>query len=217
MDGVCRNGYLMITVACVLRSGGVYDPEWVERLQRGVAAHMTRPYRFLCLSDVPVPCDRTELQNHWPGWWSKLELFTLPGPVLYLDLDCIVTGPLDDLVQDTPSFTMCDDFLRPGVHNSSAMSWRGDFSEIERLFAESPRARMDQYRRTSDGRIGDQAWIEDVLATTGQTIRTFPTGRVVSYRVSAKDQVPDGASVVSFHGRPKPHEVKNGWVASAWT
>lgn len=208
----------MITVACVLKSGGTYTAEWVEKLQRGVAAHMG-DHRFVCLSDMDVPCERIKLECNWPGWWSKLELFRpglFSGSVLYLDLDCIVTGSLDNLVRKTPGFTMCDDFLRPGVHNSSVMSWRGDFSEIPRLLSESPRAYQGQYRRTKDGRIGDQAWIEDVLKATGQPVQTFPAGQVVSYRVSAKHGVPDGASVVAFHGAPKPSQVTSGWVLDAW-
>src|SRR6185437_8074786 len=59
----------MLTVACVLKSGGVYTPEYVERLRSGVGQHLDH-YKFVCLSDVDVP-DRIPLENDWPGWWSK--------------------------------------------------------------------------------------------------------------------------------------------------
>ena len=199
----------MITVACVLRSGGHYTPEWVAKLRDGVAAHMG-PHRFVCLSDVPVPCERWHLIHDWPGWWSKLELFRFgAGQMLYLDLDCVVTGPLDDLVSDGP-LTMCDDFLRPGLHNSSVMSWAGDYSRIYDAMRADPEGVMGDYTRRKDRRIGDQAFIEDQVKPM-----TFPAGRIVSYRVSARHAVPEGASVVSFHGSPKP-DTAGGWVADSW-
>jgi hypothetical protein len=43
------------TIACVLRSGGIYTPEWVHRLKRGIERHASAPPRFVCLSDVDVP------------------------------------------------------------------------------------------------------------------------------------------------------------------
>ncbi len=33
-------------------------------------------HRFVCLSDVDVPCERIFLKHGWPGWWSKVELFS---------------------------------------------------------------------------------------------------------------------------------------------
>lgn len=197
----------MTTVACVLRSGGRYCPEWVAKLRDGVAAHMGA-HRFVCLSDVGVPCERIPLLHGWPGWWSKCELLRpgiFEGPVLYLDLDCIVTGPLDDLVSDGP-LTMCDDFLRPGLHNSSVMSWHGDYSHIYEAMRRDPECVMAAYTRRKDKRIGDQAFIEDQV-----TPETVPAGRIVSYRVSARHEVPEGASVVAFHGNPKPDSA-GGWV-----
>lgn len=97
---------MTLTIACVLRSGGVYDAEWVAKLQRGVARHMTLPHRFVCLSDVDVPCERIPLVTDWPGWWSKIELFRkglFDGPVLYTDLDSVITGPLDGMFADQAS------------------------------------------------------------------------------------------------------------------
>lgn len=192
-------------VACVLRSGGYYTPEWVERLQEGVANNMSRDYVFVCLSDIEVPCQRFPLLHNWPGWWSKLELFHLTAPVLYLDLDCVVTGPLDDLVSSGP-LTMCDDFLRPGWHNSSVMSWAGDYRYIYGAMRSDPEKIQRDYARRKDRRIGDQAFIEDQCSPI-----TFPTGKVVSYRVSAKNGPPQGASVVAFHGQPK-QDTAGGWV-----
>jgi len=98
-----EEGGFMLTVACVYWKGKfygqetVYSPIWIERLQHMVAKNLTMPYRFVCLSNVNVPCERIPLRHNWPGWWSKIELFRsnlFEDRVLYLDLDLLI---LDDL------------------------------------------------------------------------------------------------------------------------
>ena len=49
-----------LTVACVLKTGGCYNAEYVRRLKCGVDAHL-RGHRFVCLSDTDVPCERIPL------------------------------------------------------------------------------------------------------------------------------------------------------------
>lgn len=210
----------MITVACVLRSGGRYDTSWVSRLRRGVASHMQAPHRFVCLSDMDVECERFDLIEGWPGWWAKIELFRpglFGGPVLYFDLDTIITGPLDGLVpgQGFRSVKMWG--ARAGDICSTSMAWSGDFSVIHRRFGAEPVRWMAEYDRSmSDGRIGDQAFIEDVLEANGVTIDYFPGLSVASYKDHCTRSVPEGVSAVAFHGRPKPDEIRSGWVAAAW-
>jgi len=113
-----------LTIACVLRSGGDFDQEYVERLRDGVAANLSLPHRFVCLSDVEVPCERLALQHGWPGWWSKLELFEqLKGRVLYFDLDTVIAGSLDEIASYPHAFSMLSDLVTSGALR--AASWRG--------------------------------------------------------------------------------------------
>ena len=93
----------MLNVVCVLRQGGKvgYDATWVEKLKNSVARNLTIEHRFVCLSDVDVPCERIPLIGAGAGFWSKLELFRtelFKGPVLYIDLDTVVCASLDDMV-----------------------------------------------------------------------------------------------------------------------
>ena len=103
----------MITVACVYWQGqfrgreDIYSVEWVEKMKNMVARNLPREHRFVCLSNVKIPCcERIPLQNDWPGWWSKIELFR-PGlfdgdRVLYIDLDTIIVNDLTPFI-DFPS------------------------------------------------------------------------------------------------------------------
>lgn len=206
------------TVACVLRSGGIYTPDWVRKLKEGVATHLAADHRFVCLSDVDMPdVETVALEQRWPGWWSKLELFrsgVFDGPVLYIDLDCLIVGPLDDLFSSA-GLVMCEDFYRPQFKNSSVMSWAVSYERLYHKFKNG--ATKFQWRHDRErpgGRIGDQAFIED---HTWDHIGTFPAGRVISYKrhVQPFGDIPDGSSIIAFHGRPKPPEV-NGDIGARW-
>jgi hypothetical protein len=209
-----------LTVACVLRSGGLYTPAWVDRLQRGVARHLTAPHRFVCLSDVPVSCERIPLANRWPGWWAKLELFTpghFDGPVLYFDLDTIVVGSLDAIAAHPHRFTMAHEFYQPTKVCSTAMAWDGreDFGILSAFDLDLIRFYVKM------AHIGDQAFIEDHLRARCVPIETFRDlfgeHSIASYKVHKCERGPPAdASVVAFHGKPKPHQIKTGWVAQAW-
>jgi len=131
----------MITYACVLRSGGIYTPEWVRKLSRAVGFHASRPHRFVCLSDVDVPCERIELSSDLPGWYAKLELFRpglFDGPVVYLDLDTLVIGDLTPLeaIADGP-LAMLSDFYQPRMA-ASGVNWT---SNIPKPLSRSSRVR----------------------------------------------------------------------------
>jgi hypothetical protein len=209
----------------VLRSGGIYTPEWVRKLRDGVARNLSLPHRFVCLSDVDVPCDRLPLVNGWPGWWSKLEAFRyglFVGPVLYLDLDTVVVGSLDRIADHPHRFTMAHEYYRPDFLCSTAMAWHGDYSFIYDAFAADPKGLMEQYdHRLPGGRIGDQAFIEDQLNLDGAYVETFRDlfgeRSIASYKVHrCENEPPNDAAAVAFHGSPKPHEISRGWVPKTW-
>jgi hypothetical protein len=221
---------VMLTVSCVLRSGGIYTAEWVAKLQRGVARHLTLPHRFVCLSDVEVPCERIPLRHDWPGWWSKLNLFAefTDGPVLYFDLDTIVVGSLDAIaarISPCP-FIMAHEYYRPHLLCSTAMAWDGDYSRICSEFAFKPDAEMHYYDKvlpSQEGRIGDQAWIEDIAGDCIGPIDTFRNlfgeRSIASWKVHVRDHGLDGSeAVVAFHGSEKPHKLQHiEWIRNAWT
>jgi hypothetical protein len=210
------------TIACVLRSGGIYTPEWVHRLKQGIGRHASAPPRFVCLSDVDVPgVEVLPLREGWPGWWSKIELFRprlLTAPTLYLDLDVVIVGDIAPLVSACDRFTMMHERGKADYFNSSAMAWTGDMSHVFDAFSRNPAVHMERFR--SHPRIGDQAFISDLLMREDRPPRTFRGAlgydAIVSYkRDRCEDGPPPKACVVSFHGRPKPCEIAGGWIADA--
>ncbi|MDZ7711703.1 MAG: hypothetical protein U5L06_00620 [Rhodovibrio sp.] len=194
-----------VTVACVLRSGGDYGPEYVKRLRAGVGRHLPGAV-WVCLSDVPEAATHP-LQHGWPGWWSKMELFTpglLTGPTLYLDLDTVVVGDLADIAAAVPrdGFAMLQDFTRPDGYGSGVMGWFGDWSRLYSAFAADPAGHQARY--ATGARWGDQAFIRDHIGCRPATWQDAVPRQIVSYKVHGRTA---DARLVCFHGRPRPAEV----------
>ena len=200
----------MLTVACVLSTSDgrrQYDVSHVERLRKMVAENLSSVHRFVCLSNVEVPCERIDLIKGWLGWWSKVELFR-PGlfedRVLYFDLDVTPVGGLDEIAHYPEPFAAIKNWLRPGI-NSSVMVW--DVGVMDHVYLNLTNEDIERLP-------GDQNWITEQMPHA----EFFPREWCVSYRKSVVPlrrfilpgqpvAVPPGAKVVVFHGFPKPWEV----------
>ena len=187
------------TPVTVLRSGGEYKPEHVQRLAKMVPG-------LVCLSDVEVPGVPTvALQHNWPGWWAKMELF---GPafdtdILHIDLDTTIAGDLTPLLKAGKT-TLLDDFYYPGtlasglmyIHQSDkAKVWNAFVKDADQIMSKQNKPPMH----------GDQGFLNTMLqAQTWQ--EGFPNA-VVSYKVHCQDGIPADACVICFHGKPRPWDV----------
>ena len=196
----------MARILTVLRSGGEYTAEHVERLRAQCAEHAPG-VEFCCLSDVPVP-GRIALGHDWPGWWSKIEAFRITGPVLYMDLDTTVRGDLTPLLEvvESSDFTVLRDFNFPAREvQSSIMGWSGDMGHLYETFRADPVRHM--HRNASGRWWGDQGFIERHVAARGYWQDRLP-GTLVSFKKHCQGGIPAGARVVVFHGKPRPWEVE---------
>lgn len=219
----------MLTVISVLKSGGIYDAQWVRKLRDAVRTHLSIPHRFVCLSDTDVPCERIPLVHGWPKWWSKLELFrpgVIQGETLYLDLDTVIVGSIDALATlPAHRFLMMRNFHRPEMPGSSIM-WFGDFApdhvftpeHVYRSFAMSPEDHIAHHEANRKGPyLGDQAFIWEAMGRNVEFIdEHIPAGLVCSYRKHCLAGLPKSASLIAFGGSLKPSTVRDSWVSQAW-
>jgi hypothetical protein len=211
----------VLTVLCVLRSGADYNAEYVRKLRDGVARNTTIPHRFVCISDVPVPCERIELECDWPGWWCKIFMFKqgiIIGPTLYVDLDTVIVGPLDKVMTMPYDFAMLNirAKLDTDVGNSGAMWFRYPQPHVYERFAEKSQYWIDYHLKHAANRyMGDQAFVSDCFEHTPKLHHAMP-GFFLSYKYDGcQERVPAGCSVVCFGGHPRPHEA-TGWVEQVW-
>lgn len=203
-----------MNVICVLKSGGIYDREWVRKLKNGVAKNLSKAHTFTCLTDVEVDCKRIPLEHGWEGWWSKIELFkpgTIDGPTLYLDLDTIITGSLDEFTDLPYDFAMLENFNSPDMVGSGMMWFKEKApSVVYERFIQGPERIIQHYKNAKLGSyMGDQAYIWDCM---DREVDKIASPRLKSYKKHCRNGLPEGTSVVCFHGRPRPTEINPDWM-----
>lgn len=182
----------MITVACCYDPDGVYDQEYVDRLQSMVRRTLSLEHRFH-VADSGLP-----------GWWRKLELLRLPGPTLILDLDIVIVRPLDRFVElgaGPSGMRACQGWAYPGINDGVTLV------EDDRFAGLVPDDVPADFRSS-------QEYLDHHVPGCGR----WPRNWVASYRCDRCRTGPPGdASIVHFHGRPNPHEVTSiPWVRRCW-
>lgn len=208
----------MIKVICYFRPEVGFDmnEEYVYRLQAAVARFLPMPHNFVCLTPLTLPhVQCITPQYNWPGFWGKMEVFwhATDELNLYLDLD---TMPVNDLrpiltrVMTAPAGSLIgsEDRMAKGCLNSSVMAWRGGLQymtmQFERAWRHDQKGTRERYCRTLE-RYGDQGFIHDHLLSHP----IFLGNLACSYKLDSTDDK-QSASVVFFHGSPRPHQV--GWM-----
>jgi len=203
------------TVVCVLRAGGDFTTEYVRRLYDGIARNTARNFRFVCLCDVEFESELDFIETRTlsfdlPGWWAKMEMFKPSmadlGDFLYIDLDTIISGSMEP-VFDVDEPTSLRDMLAPADDNlncgSGLMFLTTKFRDIIwHKWREDP----DQHMIAA-ARYGDQRFLRQWLRRWRRWQDVLP-GLLISYKKgNAENLGSQGASMVIFHGRPRPHEI----------
>ncbi len=213
---------MSMTVACVLRRSSVFDVDYVAHLRDGVLANLPDT-RFVCLSDVDVPCERIPLRHGWPAWWAKVELFRpdLDDDLLYFDLDTKIIGDLRD-VSAVRGFTMLSDFFMPARLASGMMMITTDIRErVWRAWHDGPPTEIMRRCAAFDSNNvrGDQKFLGDLFeGSTVQRWQDIVPDQIVSYKANIRRSrgrfekgngtMPPGVRVVCFHGKPRPRDLK---------
>lgn len=190
--------------------------DYVMNLREQIHANLRRKFRFYCVTDEAANQYRgtrcKPYDPRLPGWWQKIRLFKpgmFPeGRVLYLDLDTILVDDISFLADYQGDFATLHDFWRPKGLGPAVMLWKSGYgASIWSDFA-------DQGFPMTDPR-GDQWWLEEHFKTRPDILQELYPGKFFSYKTSCMQAVPEGAAVVCFHGKPRPHEC-GGWVKEAW-
>lgn len=175
--------------------------------------------RFICFTDDATGLDPAievrplpkELKGR--GWWNKLYLFKHGhfdegDQIFFVDLDTVITGPLDDVLNYTGKFCILRDFYRGGdSYQSSFMSWQANHLAYV----------WEDYVAAGYPEIigGDQTWLEQKVKGAKIWQLEFPRS-FVSYKVHCRHGIPRDAKVCIFHGLPRPHEIETGWMPELW-
>ena len=216
----------MLNIALVLKSGGRYTRDWVIRLANQVDTYLDLDHRFVVFTDEPAADFGPRfvvipLNDGLPGWWSKMEIFR-PGlfkereRVLYLDLDTLALGSLNEIAGYDGTFAALADFTRPEVVGTGVMAFRT--SPLTATLFQSFTADVadGMLLRTRPALPGDQDYVTAKIGGSVQRLQTLYPEQIVSYKVHGCEEAPiTGARLCCFHGDPKP-DNEGGWAQAMW-
>lgn len=242
-------------VVC-MKWGTRYGPEYVNRLWRSVRRHVTGDVQMVCFTDdakgvvpevqcVPLPVFPNVPEHLSVKPWKKLSLWQkslgkgLDGrDALFLDLDVVITGSLDDFWAFEPgNYAVWENPTKPGtgIGNTSVFRFKvGAHPEIyERFVADAEGLYRNEFRieqefisaTLGDGR-GRPAGADGYKWGQGEQV-FWPKGWCVSFkedllpcwplRLWQVPKLPPSARIVVFHGKPDPDEAMVGkWPAKGW-
>ena len=230
------------TVVCLKWGSGPYSAEWVNRLYRGVRRHLAPPFNFVCFTDEPEGMepaiearDIQSLTFEPPlcGIWWKLAVLhpdaKLQGQCLFLDLDNLIVGDLNDFFTYPGEFCVIHNWIswrktilrpRPDIFNSSAYRFHaGAHPEAAELFLRDPAAAQDKSRFSTE-----QAFMTHAIGAERAT--WWPPEWVRSYKYDIRPpfplnwvmtpKIPTGARVLALTGQPKPNEAIERGDTRGW-
>ena len=232
-----------------MKWGDKYGADYVNRLYGMIAANMTSEFELHCFTDnaqgiLPQirihPLPALDLPPGIPErGWNKLAtlqkgLGGLSGNALFLDLDVVITGGLEDFFEFPGKFAIIRDakFRKKPIGNSSVYRFAiGDYQEVLDYFIEN----LDWVRKTFRN---EQAYLSWAIGQRGE-LQFWPDGWCPSFKYHCvkpwplayfKDPtLPQGAKIVIFHGHPLPDEAiagkthnwyrpirPTGWIKDYW-
>lgn len=201
--------------------GSKYPKHYIERLAAGVARHLRQDYRFC----VFRPLEEDEHLTRIPGCFARLRMFDpewqkLHGikpreRVVCMDLDMVVTGPLD------PLFDVPDDFMilqgvnaaNPCPMNGSLWMLRAGYRpDVWSDFSIDAANKVPFYSFPDD-----QAWFAHKIPFAGAW---GPREGVYGFRKPGwpiGTEPPPHARVVAFFGHRDPSQFAHlDWVRQNW-
>lgn len=200
----------MTPIVLVLKTGGDYGPQHVRWLCNQIWRwHPGHPVHLF--TDLTEPIDGVTihpLTHGLPGWWSKLEIMDvarLPGSILYLDLDVVIKGPLVHLLAHRRSAILQGLRRSVGV-NSSVMLLA---PSVRKLIWSQWRKDPAGHRKRS-GKGGDQKFIGLVAGERMDRWQDVCPDTITSAKFGKRNI--ERASLVVFHGKPRPWNTDYDWV-----
>lgn len=213
---------------CTWWWGHKYGKEYPHRLSAGLARNLAQPYRFHVVTDRTVfDCpiwdpDLTEV----PGCFARLRMFK-PGwqerngiadgdRVVCMDLDAVITGPLDALFDTDADFSILQGIntTNPCPYNGSLWMFRAGYRpDVWNDFSLEAASRVPFHAFPDD-----QGWLHHKLPGAASW---GPAEGVYGFKKKgwpSGDGLPKGARFVAFPGWRDPSKFEHlDWIKKNWT
>ncbi len=218
-----------VNIVC-MKWGDKFPVKYVNRLFGMVFRHLSIPFRFVCFTenntgirneietqDLP----ELDLPSGFPErGWRKLTVFKqdfggLSGPTLFLDLDIVVVGGLDEFFTYSGDFLIAHDKKNPKKIEGNSSIFRfeiGQHPEILSYFEQNLELVKSEARH-------EQAYLSREMHQQDK-LRYWPDEWVPSFKYRCcpswikswfqAPSIPKGAKIILFHGLPNPPEAITG-------
>ena len=222
-------------VILCMKWGKKYGPEYVNRLYAMVRRHLRGSFKLVCLTDdsqgirsevLCRPIPSLDLPAGIPErGWTKLTTFgadlaALIGvaqgsPALFLDIDVVIVGALDEFFTEPGEFLIIHDYKRP---------WRITGNSSVYRFALGAHAQVLDYFRENFEQIrkdfrNEQAYLSDFIHRHSQ-LTYWPSTWCPSFKYHSIPRwptnywqepfVPELARIIIFHGECNPPDALAG-------
>lgn len=226
------------TILC-MKWGDRYGAAYVNKLNAMIQRHTERATRLVCFTDDPSGVVEDVIVEPLPEInlpervattpWRKLSLWRadlsaggaqLSGDVLFMDLDMVITGPIDDFFDFEPGdYCVIENWTQPGqgVGNTSMFRFPiGAYNTIFDDFHHDPEAILAEFRieqqyisdRVADQKFWPAPWC---LSFKHSLIPAWPQN---FFKVP---ELPPDARAIAFTGKPDIDEAAEGrWPVSAF-
>jgi len=193
--------------------------EYVRKLKNSVDRNATAPYDWFEFGDYGTP-----LTKEFRGYrWNLKKMFMFSEEsglrdydwVVILDLDIVIIGNLDFLLEYQSSHLVtCRGAYQWQKPGGSIIGFdpKREWCENLVLFLRDHKTMVEKETRGSERKYYHMMSGDMIFGEIRYWQDLFP-GKIVSYKVDG--YVPE-ASVVRFHGKPRPHQVKEFWLEENW-
>ena len=224
----------MQTVIC-MKWGTRYGSEYVNRLWAAIKRSTERPTKLVCLTDnkagidkdiechpipdINLPEDLINLPWRKLVVWKK-DLAGLSGDVLFLDLDLVITGNLDEMFDyEKGRFCVIENWTQKGqnIGNTSAFRFPvGKYSHIYDRLQKDPDIVLSKYRIEQ---VYISREIEDMVFWPSQWCVSFKHSLLPKWPLNffITPKLPKTTKIVAFTGKPDQDEAAKGhWPVKHW-
>jgi len=218
------------TILC-MKWGTLYSADYVNVLFNACRQSLSGDFRFLCLTDdatgflpeiearaIPEIGCSPQMWKH--GAWPKLsvfssDLYSMAGRALFIDLDTVVCGDLQQFFDYPAPFVGIDtsDNWRPGRQpgGPGALLGTGVFAFDVGSQVQILSRFMVEPQKAFDRADIEQVWVQE----HANSIDWWPQDWVISFKRWLRQPIgldlflppktpPNGTGLVAFHGDPRP-------------
>ena len=211
-----------------MKWGRRYGPEFVNRLNKSIQKHTKRQTQLICFTDdstdiddqvkcYPLPNIKLP-KNISKTPWRKLSVWQFPledltGDVLFLDLDLVITGNLDQFFDYKPGcYCVIENWTQIGQNIGNTSCFRfpvGKFAYVFHDFQSNPEKFWKKYHIEQ---IYISHKIKNQVFWPSDWCKSFKHNLLPAwpFRIWKPAKLPETTSIVAFTGKPDPDDVING-------